>query len=168
LHDPDILILDEPTDGLDPNQKHEVRQLIKRMGADKCIIFSTHILEEVEAVCTRAIIIDQGRVVADGTPDELKGRAKRAGSVRVRIAGAAGNSIRNDLSHLTSVGNIETDSETAAGFHGLIYPKAKSKSELANQIYQLSKDKNWQLGELHVDDGRLDEMFREITVQVKV
>ncbi|HRJ09442.1 MAG TPA: ATP-binding cassette domain-containing protein [Prosthecobacter sp.] len=72
IHDPDVLILDEPTDGLDPNQKHEVRGLIKRMGQNKAIIFSTHILEEVEAACSRAIIIDRGRVVADGTPDELK------------------------------------------------------------------------------------------------
>lgn len=72
IHDPDVLILDEPTDGLDPNQKHEVRGLIKRMGETKAIIFSTHILEEVEAACTRAIIIDRGKVVADGTPDQLK------------------------------------------------------------------------------------------------
>jgi len=72
IHDPEVLILDEPTDGLDPNQKHEVRGMIKRMGQDKAIIFSTHILEEVEAACSRAIIIDRGKVVADGTPDELK------------------------------------------------------------------------------------------------
>ncbi len=71
LHDPEVLILDEPTDGLDPNQKHEVRQLIKRLGKDKAILFSTHILEEVEAACTRAVIVDRGRIVADGTPAEL-------------------------------------------------------------------------------------------------
>jgi ABC-2 type transport system ATP-binding protein len=71
LHDPEVLILDEPTDGLDPNQKHEVRQLIKRLGKDKAILFSTHILEEVEAACTRAVIVDRGKIVADGTPDEL-------------------------------------------------------------------------------------------------
>lgn len=71
LHDPDVLILDEPTDGLDPNQKHEVRQLIKRLGTSKAILFSTHILEEVEAACTRAVIVDRGAIVADGTPSEL-------------------------------------------------------------------------------------------------
>jgi ABC-2 type transport system ATP-binding protein len=75
IHDPDILIMDEPTDGLDPNQKHEVRNLIKRMGENKAIIFSTHILEEVEAACTRVIIIDRGRIVANGTPQELKARS---------------------------------------------------------------------------------------------
>ena len=83
LHDPPVLVLDEPTDGLDPNQKHEVRSLIRRMGKDKAIIFSTHILEEVEAVCTRAIIIDRGRIVANGTPDELKSRAAGAGTIAV-------------------------------------------------------------------------------------
>ena len=72
LHDPDVLILDEPTDGLDPNQKHEVRQLIKRLGENKAILFSTHILEEVDAACSRALIIDQGRIVADGTPEDLR------------------------------------------------------------------------------------------------
>lgn len=72
LHDPKVLILDEPTDGLDPNQKHEVRQLIKRLGKTKAILFSTHILEEVDAACSRALIIDQGNIVADGTPSELR------------------------------------------------------------------------------------------------
>jgi ABC-2 type transport system ATP-binding protein len=72
LHDPEVLILDEPTDGLDPNQKHEVRELIKRLGMNKTILFSTHILEEVDAVCTRAVIVDRGKIVADGSPDELK------------------------------------------------------------------------------------------------
>jgi len=75
IHDPEILIMDEPTDGLDPNQKYEVRNLIKRMGENKAIIFSTHILEEVEAVCSRVIIIDRGRIVANGTPQELKARS---------------------------------------------------------------------------------------------
>jgi ABC-2 type transport system ATP-binding protein len=75
VHDPEVLILDEPTDGLDPNQKHEVRSLIRRMGENKAIIFSTHILDEVEAACTRAIIIDRGRIVANGTPQELKAKS---------------------------------------------------------------------------------------------
>lgn len=77
LHDPEVLILDEPTDGLDPNQKHEIRQLIKRLGETKTILFSTHILEEVEAACTRAVIVDRGRIVIDGTPEQL---LKQSGS----------------------------------------------------------------------------------------
>ncbi len=86
VHDPAVLILDEPTDGLDPNQKHEVRTLIRQMGEKKAIIFSTHILEEVEAVCSRAIIIDSGRIVANGTPAELKQKSTQAGAVTVRFA----------------------------------------------------------------------------------
>ena len=91
IHDPAVLILDEPTDGLDPNQKHEIRTLIKRMGEHKAIIFSTHILEEVEAVCSRAIIIDRGTIVANGTPAELKQRSAQAGAV---TAAADGRQIR--------------------------------------------------------------------------
>jgi ABC-2 type transport system ATP-binding protein len=77
LHDPGILILDEPTDGLDPNQKHEVRELIKELGGERAIVLSTHILEEVEAVCTRAVVINKGRIVFDGTPAEMEARAPR-------------------------------------------------------------------------------------------
>src|SRR5205814_8842012 len=87
IHDPDVLILDEPTDGLDPNQKHEVRGLIRRMGEKKAIIFSTHILEEVDAVCSRAIIIDRGQIVANGTPSELRAKSDMAGGVLVRGGG---------------------------------------------------------------------------------
>src|SRR5258705_4013131 len=87
IHDPDILVLDEPTDGLDPNQKHEVRGLIKRMGEKKAIIFSTHILEEVDAACSRAIIIDRGKIVANGTPLELRQKSEWAGAVTARLGG---------------------------------------------------------------------------------
>src|SRR4051812_8725316 len=87
IHDPEILVLDEPTDGLDPNQKHEVRTLIRRMGEKKAIIFSTHILEEVEAVCSRAIIIDRGQIVANGTPSQLKHKSDVAGAVLIRVQG---------------------------------------------------------------------------------
>ena len=87
IHDPDVLVLDEPTDGLDPNQKHEIRGLIRRMGERKAIIFSTHILEEVEAVCSRAIIIDRGQIVANGTPEELKRKSEFRRRVLLAVAG---------------------------------------------------------------------------------
>ena len=92
IHDPEVLILDEPTDGLDPNQKHEVRTLIREMGETKAIIFSTHILEEVEAACSRAIIIDRGQIVANGTPEELKRRSEHAGAVTLRLLDGDGSS----------------------------------------------------------------------------
>src|SRR2546423_8915609 len=100
IHDPDVLVLDEPTDGLDPNQKHEVRGLIKRMGEKKAIIFSTHILEEVDAVCSRAIIIDRGKVVANGTPQELRQRSDWAGAVTLRVTGVNGATVSQKLSQL--------------------------------------------------------------------
>src|SRR5574339_264922 len=89
IHDPQVLILDEPTDGLDPNQKHEVRNLIRDLGRSKAIVFSTHILEEVDAACTRAIIIDRGRIVANGTPAELRAMSAQAGAVTLHAAGAS-------------------------------------------------------------------------------
>src|SRR6202008_4475349 len=110
IHDPEVLILDEPTDGLDPNQKHEVRTLIKRMGRDKAIIFSTHILEEVEAACTRAIIIDRGKIVANGTPDELKARAPLAGTILVGVKGTPWLPIEHELAGLHFPGQSELTS----------------------------------------------------------
>src|SRR6187549_759042 len=103
IHDPQILILDEPTDGLDPNQKHEVRNLIRRMGEKKAIIFSTHILEEVEAVCSRAIIIDRGTIVANGTPEELKQRSTQAGAITVRLGEGSANAVKGKLDGLNMV-----------------------------------------------------------------
>ena len=140
LHDPEILILDEPTDGLDPNQKQEVRSLIKRMGEGKVIIFSTHILEEVEAACTRAIIIDQGRVVADGTPDELKARASGAGAVTVRITGMAASGIRSELAGLPGAKEVLGDDSGDGGFSGKVLP-TKSGDSLSQEIFNLCKDK---------------------------
>src|SRR3954467_11153358 len=109
IHDPDILILDEPTDGLDPNQKHEVRTLIKRMGENKAIVFSTHILEEVEAACTRVIIIDRGRIVASGTPQELKAKSEFAGSVRFTTHSANASSIGAKLAPLAARTEVLSD-----------------------------------------------------------
>jgi ABC-2 type transport system ATP-binding protein len=163
LHDPDILILDEPTDGLDPNQKQEVRSLIKRMGEGKVIIFSTHILEEVEAACTRAIIIDQGSVVADGTPDELKARASGAGAVAVKITGMAGSGIRSELTALSGAAGILDEEAGESVFSGKVLP-AKPGGNLPEEIFNLCKEKQLVLEELHLEQGRLDDVFREITV----
>src|SRR5437762_9091648 len=116
IHDPQVLIMDEPTDGLDPNQKHEVRNLIKELGANKAIVFSTHILEEVDAACTRAIIIDRGRIVANGTPAELRGMSDLAGAVTLQAKGAS-------LERLQTLRRVE---QLNGAFR--IYPKDKSQS----------------------------------------
>jgi ABC-type multidrug transport system ATPase subunit len=166
---PPVLILDEPTDGLDPNQKDVVRNLIKEMGKTKAIIFSTHILEEVEACCTRAVIIDQGKVVADGTPDELKRRALRAGSVHVKITGPGAASLAGDLARLGHAGRIEDPVTADDSFQGTVYPKAKTATgALTTEIYDLCRNRNLTLSELHEEPGRLDDMFRELTSQNQV
>src|SRR5580658_9111802 len=103
IHDPDVLVLDEPTDGLDPNQKHEVRGLIRRMGERKAIIFSTHILEEVEAVCSRAIIIDRGRIVANGTPEQLKRKSEYAGAITLRMSSGSASAVTSKINQTPGV-----------------------------------------------------------------
>ena len=163
IHDPDILILDEPTDGLDPNQKHEVRSIIKRMGEKKAIIFSTHILEEVEAVCSRAIIVDRGEIVADGTPDELKKKSPNAGAVVLTVRGAESEGLKERLGQLGTVETIlildDSDTITVKAT-----PKsAGSQNELASSIADSANQAGWRIEELRTEEGKLDEVFRTIT-----
>jgi ABC-2 type transport system ATP-binding protein len=163
IHDPPVLILDEPTDGLDPNQKHEVRTLIRQMGEKKAIIFSTHILEEVEAVCSRAIIIDSGRIVANGTPAELKQKSTHAGAVTVRIVNGEPSAVRTKLGALSGGERLTMLSESPAAAR--IYPRDHAtRGELAVAIGQLAAREHWQIEELHTEEGRLDEVFRTITL----
>src|SRR5437660_7326730 len=103
IHDPDVLVLDEPTDGLDPNQKHEVRGLVRRIGVRKAMVFSTHILEEVDAACSRAIIIDRVRIVANGTPAQLRQKSEWAGAVTLRVSGINGVALNQKLTQLSTV-----------------------------------------------------------------
>ena len=106
LHDPEYLVLDEPTDGLDPNQKQEVRALIRRMGREKCILLSTHILEEVEAVCSRAIIIGNGKIVADGTPEALRRRSSLYGAVTLELTAGEPAAALADLQKIAGVERV--------------------------------------------------------------
>jgi ABC-2 type transport system ATP-binding protein len=160
VHDPEVLIMDEPTDGLDPNQKHEVRALIREMGRDKAIIFSTHILEEVEAACTRAIIIDRGKIVANGTPDELKSQAPNAGTVVFGLKGVAWSAIQKDLASLHSLEKSELISES----DGETVVRLQPKGDLLAELLGLAQRQNWQIEHLNVDEGRLDDVFRAITL----
>ena len=163
IHDPEVLVLDEPTDGLDPNQKFEVRNLIRRMGEKKAIIFSTHILEEVDAVCSRAIIIDRGKVVANGTPLELRQKSDWAGAVTARFANASSNDVRQKISQLVLAKKVVVLEEGPTATVVRVYPKAAS-GELAWTIANLSQSEKWTLQELHTEEGRLDEVFRSITM----
>ncbi|WP_263141507.1 ABC transporter ATP-binding protein [Pseudomonas sp. RIT-PI-AD] len=155
LHEPPVLILDEPTDGLDPNQKHQVRELIKRLARDKIVIISTHILEEVSAVCTRAVVIAAGRLLADGTPFELESRSRYHQAV-------------------TLVGDAELDRAALAALPGVVgveeNPLEHSLTLLAApgavifpQVNQLIHARGWHVRELDVERGRLDEVFRSLT-----
>jgi ABC-2 type transport system ATP-binding protein len=166
IHDPDVLILDEPTDGLDPNQKHEVRNLIRRMGEKKAIVFSTHILEEVEAVCSRAIIIDRGKIVANGTPQELKQRSDYAGAVSLRVLGVPGDTVRIKLSSIPFAKKAAIVSEKEDAVWVRVYPQAGAtrNGELARNVADISLREGWKIEELHTEEGRLDEVFRAITL----
>jgi ABC-2 type transport system ATP-binding protein len=163
IHDPQVLVLDEPTDGLDPNQKHEVRTLIRRMGERKAIIFSTHILEEVEAVCSRAIIIDRGRIVANGTPRDLKLRSEHAGAVTVRLQDGNASAVKSRIDQITGVDRSVIVSESPLTVRA--YPRKNSGSDdLSRALGELAARERWQLQELHTEEGRLDEVFRNITL----
>src|SRR5213082_1114219 len=139
IHDPEILILDEPTDCLDPNQKHEVRNLIRRMGEKKAIIFSTHILEEVEAVCSRAIIIDRGKIVANRTQQELKAKSDVAGAVSLRVLGVNSDTVKAKLGQIANARKAAIVKEETAGVWVRVYPQVPGKNgELARSVGEVS------------------------------
>jgi ABC-2 type transport system ATP-binding protein len=153
VHDPEVLIMDEPTDGLDPNQKHEVRNLIRNLGKSKAIVFSTHILEEVDAACTRAIIIDRGRIVANGTPEELRNMSDLAGAVTLSAHGATAEK-------LGALGRVE---DLGGAFR--VYPRDKAEGpELARAVVELVNREGWKVEGMFSERGELDEVFRRITL----
>ena len=165
IHDPDILVMDEPTDGLDPNQKHEVRGLIRRMGEKKAIIFSTHILEEVDAACTRAIIIDRGQIVANGTPGELRAKSDLAGVVSLQVKGATTGDLKNKLAEIPFARRTAILREESYRVAARVYPNANAPDgELARAVSDVVLRSGWKLEELHTEEGRLDEVFRSITM----
>jgi ABC-2 type transport system ATP-binding protein len=156
LHDPAVLILDEPTDGLDPNQKHEVRSLINAMARDKTIIVSTHILEEVHAVCTRAIIIANGRVQADATPAELEARSRYYQAVSLTTTNVP--AAKEALSRVADVAAVEIDPQDHR-----ITAFPKPGKQIFGAISDLLKAQDIAVSELQLESGRMDEVFRTIT-----
>ena len=162
IHDPEYLIMDEPTDGLDPNQKHEVRGMIRDMAREKTIILSTHILEEVDAVCTRAIIISGGRILVDDTPRALKSRSSVHGAVRVTIKQGRGRNISLDLGQLPGAGRWEVLSEDEADIVVRVYPE-EADAHFADMLVRYFQEQDIRIESLFVEEGRLDEVFRNIT-----
>ncbi|MDY0207029.1 MAG: ABC transporter ATP-binding protein [Pseudomonas sp.] len=155
LHDPKVLILDEPTDGLDPNQKHQVRKLIKSLAVDRIVIISTHILEEVSALCTRAMVISRGRLLVDETPYELQSRSRHHQAVTI-LAEQPLN--RGLLLALPGVAGLEDNP-----LDGSITVLAKAGQVIFPAVNQLIHTQGWQVRELEVERGRLDEVFRRLT-----
>lgn len=156
LHDPPVLIMDEPTDGLDPNQKHLVRTMIREMAARKTIVISTHILEEVEAVCTRAIIICNGSIIANGSPAELKARSRLHGAVEATFQNL-NQDILAKIKKLASAAETITDGNTVT-----VLPRDAAK--LFREMTDLTRaNPEWPIKGLRTLEGKLDDVFRELT-----
>ena len=161
IHDPQVLILDEPTSGLDPNQIVEIRRLIRELGREKTVILSTHILPEVEATCSRILIINKGKIVADGTSDSLRKQSSGREVIRIKIEDAPGrNDIVQALLLLDTVGLVDPVAGTENYF------EVQSRSELSSRkkIFKLCVEKNWILTEMTPVETKLEDIFRNLTV----
>ncbi len=156
LHDPEVLILDEPTDGLDPNQKHEVRSLIREMSADKIIVISTHLLEEVHALCNRAMIIADGRLLVDDTPQGLLKRSRYHNAVTLVVENP--ERVASELSELRQARKVEIREGELT-----VFPA--EGAALFEVVSDRVREKGWQVSELRLEAGRMDEVFRQITSQ---
>ncbi|WND03296.1 ABC transporter ATP-binding protein [Temperatibacter marinus] len=162
LHAPDVLILDEPTDGLDPNQKYEVRRLIDTMAVDRAIIISTHILEEVEALCTRTVMINKGQVIADSTPSELKSMSQYNNAVTMLVEKEQAEHIAARLNQMRVVSHIEAIRE---GNDMRLTVVPVDQQEIGSRIEDMASITGWPVSELTVENGRLDDVFRTLTTR---
>ena len=161
LHNPEVLILDEPTDGLDPNQKQEVRQLVREMARSKAIIISTHILEEVHAVCTRAVILARGRIVADGTPEDLESMASDHKAVSILLPLTGASKFAEKLDEIASVRAVEITPEGEDRCLIQVFPSRGNL--ILTQVTDLIREHGISVLELRQEPGRLDEVFRNLT-----
>lgn len=160
IHNPEILIFDEPTSGLDPNQIIEIRNLIKRIGRQKTVILSTHILPEVEAICDRILIINKGKIVADGTPDTLRKQAQGEEMLRIKIEDETNkDSIFDGLRTIDSVGMIDP----VADADNTYVIQSKSGQSSRRAIFQMCVQKNWTLTEMTQIETKLEDIFRDLT-----
>jgi len=158
LHDPPVLMLDEPTDGLDPNQKHSVRMLIDAMARERTILISTHLLEEVHALCNRVAIIANGKLLADATPAELEARSRYHGAVSFSAQGSAVS--REMLARIPGVATVEVDP-----LDGRVTVFPREGRPILDEVQALLRTQNLQVSEIQLEQGRLDEVFRQITTQ---
>lgn len=167
IHDPEYLILDEPTDGLDPNQKHEVRLMIKQMSENKVIIFSTHILDEVDSVCSRAIIITDGKIVADDTPVELCKRSRHHGSVLISLRSDNTVSTVDSMSAIPEV-RCASVVENDKGLLKLRVTPMGPDAPIADKVMEKARENQYDVTSFFVEQGRLDDVFRQITTEKSI
>ena len=161
LHDPDVLILDEPTDGLDPNQKHQVRTLLGELAADKAIIISTHILEEVDAICSRAIIIARGKVVADARPADLLAQSRLHNAVALRLRRDYLEPARSILEDMDEVADLRQADAGDNQVHLIVLPR--DGANIIDRVRDKVGGQGVVLEELFLERGRLDDVFRDLT-----
>ena len=161
LHDPEVLILDEPTDGLDPNQKHHVRTLLQEMAASKAIIISTHILEEVDALCTRAIVIAKGRIVSDAKPAELEARSSYHNAVVLRLPVSEARPARDVIAAVAGVSRVEQSWADGEIAELVAFPT--DGAEILEPVCRAVEGAGLGVNEVFVERGRLDEVFRQLT-----
>ena len=158
LHDPPCLILDEPTDGLDPNQKREIRRLITAMAVKKAIIISTHILEEVEAVCSRVIIIDRGKVLVDETPQALRQRHPLCNAVRLKLGDSAGDNIQTVIEGVSGVKEVRSRKDS-----WLIVPRGSGVEDLPERLWEAARKHKWPVVTLQPEPVTLEAVFAQLT-----
>lgn len=163
LHDPEVLILDEPTDGLDPNQKHEVRGLLNELAGEKAIVISTHILEEIEALCTRAIVITRGRLVADETPEALLARSAYDGAVRVQI------NLQQFDDTMSALKGAQLTLVAASTLNGRSHVVVRGSNgddrDVEAMVTNVLADSNITAEHVQLERGRLDDVFRNLTAE---
>lgn len=160
IHDPDVLILDEPTTGLDPNQIVEIRELIRKIGKEKTVILSSHILAEVEATCDRILIINKGKIVADGTSADLRKQSQGREILKVTIEGGEANEVYQAIQDIDSVGLVDFISKSDNTFEVQSKPDLTSRKD----IFKLCVDKGWFLTELTPTETKLEDIFRQLTL----
>ncbi|MDH4229117.1 MAG: ATP-binding cassette domain-containing protein [Nitrospirota bacterium] len=166
IHDPDLVILDEPTTGLDPNQIVEIRQLIRQIGSEKTVLLSTHILQEVEAVCDRVLIINDGRIIADGTPAQLHSEFQGAQELSLLIGGAAHDDLSAALGGIAGAERVqvgEPDARNSGVFAASV--TSGKDTDLREAIFRLCVQRGWVLLEMHRRVVSLEDIFRKLTVR---
>ncbi|HKK81798.1 MAG TPA: ATP-binding cassette domain-containing protein, partial [Prolixibacteraceae bacterium] len=161
IHDPEVLIMDEPTTGLDPNQIVEIRELIKKIGREKTVILSSHILAEVEATCDRIMIINNGRIVADGSSEQLRKQAQGDELLKVHIEGGSRDDVYNKLQQLPEIAMADFAHEKLPLFE----LQSKPETGSAKAIFDLCVQNNWYIKELTPVETKLEDVFREVTAQ---